>query len=158
MARDLVFEETYPHPPAAVWRALTEREALAGWLMENDFEPRLGHRFRFRAQPVGGWDGIVESEVLELDPPRRLAISWRSNLLDTRVTFTLEPVAGGTRLRLVHAGFQGVKGMLLKLVLDGGWKGMVRKGIPEVVGRLVRGEPLTANDCDHAAVKGTKAG
>jgi uncharacterized protein YndB with AHSA1/START domain len=155
MASDLVFEETYPHPPAAVWRALTEREAIAAWLMENDFEPRLGHRFRFRAKPVGGWDGIVESEVLELDPPRRLVISWKSNMLDTKVTFTLEPVGAGTRLRLVHSGFQGVKGMMLKYVLGSGWKGMVRKGIPDVAAKLARGEPLTAKGRDRADAKET---
>jgi uncharacterized protein YndB with AHSA1/START domain len=154
MARDLVFEETYPHPPEVVWRALTERDALAAWLMENDFAPRLGHRFRFRARPVGGWDGIVESEVLELDPPRRLALLWRSNLLDTRVTFTLEPAAGGTRLRLVHSGFQGVRGALLRYVLGSGWKGMVRTAIPGVAAKLARGESLTPNDCDRADVGG----
>ena len=100
---------------------------------------------------MGGWDGIVESEVLELDPPRRLALAWKSNLLDTRVTFTLEPAGGGTRLRLVHSGFRGVKGMMLKLVLGSGWKGMVRKSIPDVAARLARGEPLVANDCESSA-------
>ena len=151
MARDLVFEETYPHRPELVWRALTERDALAAWLMENDFEPRLGHRFRFRAKPVGGWDGIVESEVLELDPPRRLALAWKSNLLDTRVTFTLEPAGAGTRLRLVHSGFQGVRGMMIKLVLGSGWKGMVRTGIPAVAARLARGETLAPSGCADRA-------
>ena len=46
MKRDLRFEATYPHPPERVWRALTDPKALAEWLMENDFEPRLGHQSR----------------------------------------------------------------------------------------------------------------
>jgi uncharacterized protein YndB with AHSA1/START domain len=59
MERALRFEETYPHPPAKVWRVLITREHLARWLMQNDFEPRVGHKFQFRSKPVGGWDGIV---------------------------------------------------------------------------------------------------
>jgi uncharacterized protein YndB with AHSA1/START domain len=30
----------FPHPPEKVWRALTDPELLASWLMPNDFEPR----------------------------------------------------------------------------------------------------------------------
>jgi uncharacterized protein YndB with AHSA1/START domain len=33
----IVYEVVYQHPIRSVWRALTEREALAAWLMPNDF-------------------------------------------------------------------------------------------------------------------------
>lgn len=136
MKRDLRFEATYPHPPERVWRALTERQALGAWLMENDFEPRLGHQFTFRTKPVGSFDGLVHCQVTELDPPRRLAYTWKGGKLDTVVSFALEPVAGGTRLVLEHRGFAGAGGMMVSFILGNGWKKMVQKKLPEVVARL----------------------
>ena len=55
----IVVEYTLPHAPRKVWRALTEPALLGAWLMQNDFEPKLGHEFTFRAKPMGEWDGIV---------------------------------------------------------------------------------------------------
>jgi uncharacterized protein YndB with AHSA1/START domain len=136
MERALRFEATYPHPPAKVWRVLTTREHLARWLMQNDFEPRVGHTFQFRAKPVGGWDGIVNCEVLELIPERRLVITWTSNVIDTKVTFLLEPAGAGTRLTLLHTGFKGMKSVMTSFILGMGWKGMVTKGIPNLVTKL----------------------
>ena len=53
----------FPHPPEKVWRALIDPELLASWLMPNDFEPRVGHRFTFRTDPVPahGFDGARSS-------------------------------------------------------------------------------------------------
>ena len=134
MKRDLHFDAFYPHPPEKVWSALTRREAIARWLMENDFEPRVGHRFQLRAKPQPGWDGIVNCEVLELDPPRRMAWSWKSNVpVDTVLTITLTPEANGTRLHLAHTGFRGVKGVMVSYILGSGWKGIVSKAIPAAI-------------------------
>jgi uncharacterized protein YndB with AHSA1/START domain len=48
----------------------------------------------------------VQCEVLECEPPGRLAFSWSAGgLADTRVTFRLEPDGDGTRLLLEHSGF-----------------------------------------------------
>jgi uncharacterized protein YndB with AHSA1/START domain len=98
-----------------VWKTLTTAALIARWLMPNDFAPVIGKRFTFRTKPMGDWDGVVNCEVLEVEPNRKLVYSWKggsdSNArygtkLDTLVTWTLTPVAGGTRLRLVHAGFR----------------------------------------------------
>jgi len=43
MKRDLRFEAVYDHPIERVWRAITDSQAIAQWLMKNDFEPRVGH-------------------------------------------------------------------------------------------------------------------
>ncbi len=136
MKRALRFEVTYPHPPAKVWRVLTTREHIARWLMENDFAPEVGHRFQFRAQPVGGWDGVVHAEVLELEPERRLVLAWRSKVIDTKVTFLLEPVDGGTRLTLLHTGFKGLKPVMTSFILGMGWKGHILKAIPTLITTL----------------------
>ena len=43
-----------PHPPEDVWLALTDPQALAEWLMPNNFEPVAGHKFRFHVDPMPG--------------------------------------------------------------------------------------------------------
>ena len=92
-----------------MWRALTEPELLAQWLMANDMRPLVGHSFTFRPEPTPWWDGIVHCEVLEVDPHKRLRYSWRSgpesSRLDTVVTWTPPTPSGGTRLALEHSGF-----------------------------------------------------
>jgi len=87
------------HPVERVWRAIAERDELAQWLMTNDFEPRVGHRFRFDAGPPRGF---IDAEVLVLDPPRRIAWRWMLDGVATTVTITLEPDGDGTRLHLEH--------------------------------------------------------
>ena len=112
--RAIVIEEVLPHAPDAVWRAITTPALIARWLMQNDFAPRVGHRFKFQARPMGDWTGVVDCEVLECDPPHRLVYSWvggaegnrEAPALDSTLTLTLVPVADGTLLRLVHDGFR----------------------------------------------------
>jgi uncharacterized protein YndB with AHSA1/START domain len=104
--------------------------------MANDFEPRVGHRFEFRTKPQPGWSGIVNCEVLDVDPPRRLVHTWRNENVDTVVTFTLSPTDGSTNLRLEHTGFKGMRTVMVSFILGSGWKGMVRKGLPAVLDRL----------------------
>ena len=79
MRQALTVERFYPHPPAAVWRALTDPELLARWLMPNDIAPIVGHEFTFTTTPRPGFDGIVHCTVLAADVERRLVISWRSS-------------------------------------------------------------------------------
>lgn len=96
MTRTIRREVRFPQPREKVWEALATSEALADWMYPNDFEPRVGHRFTFRVPPKPdvGFDGIaVQCEVLECEPPHRLAFSWTAGgpVVDTRVSFRLEP-------------------------------------------------------------------
>ena len=113
--------EDYPHPVEKVWQSLTEPAALKVWLMENDFEPRVGKRFVLRSpQAHPGRRGWIECEVLELERPRKMVWSWIHNEGDvpTRVEFQLEEVEAGTRLTLSHTGeIDEVTGAGLR----GGW-------------------------------------
>jgi uncharacterized protein YndB with AHSA1/START domain len=137
MAGTISILATYRHAPERVWTALTDPRALAEWLMPNDFAPRLGHRFQFRTKPAPGFDGVVHCEVVELDPPRRLAYSWKGGSIDTVVAWTLTPTAAGTQVRLEQSGFRGVRGVLLrKLVLGPGWRRMMAEKLPQVVARV----------------------
>ena len=45
----VVVERELPHPAEKIWRALTQPQLLAEWLMKNDFEPVVDHRFKFSA-------------------------------------------------------------------------------------------------------------
>jgi uncharacterized protein YndB with AHSA1/START domain len=114
LQRAIVVEQILPHPPEKIWRVLTTSELISKWLMPNDFQPSVGHRFNFRTKPMGNWDGLVECEVLECEPPRRLRYSWvggsddntkYGSRLNSVVTWTLTPVEGGTRLHMEHDGF-----------------------------------------------------
>jgi uncharacterized protein YndB with AHSA1/START domain len=133
---EIRLEQRYEFAPEQVWRALTDSDALAKWLMPNDFKPVLGHRFQFRAEPMPGWRGYVECEVTELEPPRRLAYTWRGDddwTCATTVRWTLELVGGGTMLTLEHTGFEEPWGTSVVEMLSGGWKGMLEKRLAEAV-------------------------
>jgi len=105
--RSLIVERVFPHPPEKLWRALTESRVLAQWMMNNDFEPEPGRRFQFRADPMPKWNGIVDCEVLVVEPQRRLSYNWGvgSGELQWLVEWTLTPVDGGTHLRMEQSGF-----------------------------------------------------
>jgi len=105
-SRTLVIERKLSHPASKVWRALTQGALMEEWLMKNDFQPVVGHRFSFRAEPNPHWDGIVECQVLTVEPNQRLSYSWGSLGLQSTVTFTLTPVEGGVLLRMEQSGFR----------------------------------------------------
>lgn len=139
MNTDIRLEMVYPYPKERVWRALTDPIALAEWLMENDFQPKVGHKFVFRAKPQPGWRGFVECEVLVCEAPHKLSYSWvgKEGQKGTTVTWTLDDAPGGTKLVLAQTGFEGLGGFLLaKMMLGPGWKKMLRTKIVNVLGRL----------------------
>ncbi len=116
-----------PHPPQKVWRALTDPELLRVWLMPNDFQACVGHRFTFRTQPLPahGFDGVVHCEVLELVPPVRLRISWAGGGINTTGTWQLFRQGTGTRLLLSHERFDehDPDQRATLRTLEGGWRG-----------------------------------
>jgi len=46
----VVVERELPYPPEKIWRALTQPQLIADWLMQNDFAPVVGHRFNLRGE------------------------------------------------------------------------------------------------------------
>jgi uncharacterized protein YndB with AHSA1/START domain len=108
----LVVERTMPHTPEKVWRALTQGPLIEEWLMSNDFEAVVGHRFTLRAAPSPHWNGILDCEVLVVEPGRRMAYTWNASGesalegLKTVVTWTLLETPGGTLVRMEQSGFR----------------------------------------------------
>ncbi len=101
-----MIERVFAHPPERLWRALTEKPLIAQWLMNNDYEPVAGRRFQFRADPMPQWDGVIECEVLIVEPMRQLSYRWAALGLDSVVLWTLTATEGGTHVRMEHSGFR----------------------------------------------------
>jgi uncharacterized protein YndB with AHSA1/START domain len=101
-------EREFPHPPERLWRALTQPHLIAEWLMKNDFVAEVGHRFHLS----GDWGGVLDCEVLAIEPGRALSYRWdhanENPAYDLRsvVSFTLTPTPAGTLLRMEQAGFR----------------------------------------------------
>jgi len=104
----LTFELDLQHKPQKVWRALTEPELLAEWLLPViGFDLAPGAAFMFKTQPYPGWDGTVKCQLLEIEAQKKLSYTWLvGDMLNTVVTFTLTPTAAGTRLNIVQSGFK----------------------------------------------------
>ena len=103
--RSLVIEREMAQPPEKIWRALTEGSLIKEWLMDNDFQPVVGHSFQFRSTPVPNWNGIIDSHVLVVEANKKLSYSWGALGLENVVTWTLTPTAAGTHVRMEHSGF-----------------------------------------------------
>jgi uncharacterized protein YndB with AHSA1/START domain len=93
-------ERQLPDPPAVVWGALTEREQLRNWfpcdVIVAGGEWRVGAAMTFPFPPEV-IDMTMTGELLEVEPPHRLAFTWGEEIL----RFELSPRDGGTHLVLV---------------------------------------------------------
>ena len=110
--RAVVVERRVPHSLDKVWRALTQGPLLESWLMANDFEPVVGHRFTFRMPPMEGWNGVTDCEVLSVVPRAELSYTWNASGqeaasgLKTVVKWTLEQLPDGVLVRMEQSGFR----------------------------------------------------
>lgn len=135
--QQIVVDEVFPHAPETLWATLTSGPLMARWLRMTPagFEAVPGNHFTYQTTPAGAWDGTIHCEVLEVVPHERFVYSWKGghesndgaygSKLDTLVSFTLEKVEGGTRLRLVHSGFVSPKNDSAYRGMSGGWQKVV---------------------------------
>lgn len=119
-------DHRYAHPPAAVWRALTDPELHARWWAPGDVRPVVGHRFEL---DMGPW-GKQPCEVLAVETGRLFSYRFATGRLDTIITWRLVPDGEGTRLELTHEGFD-LDSPLAKQAFEG-----MKKGWPSVLERL----------------------
>ncbi|RZQ60163.1 SRPBCC family protein [Amycolatopsis suaedae] len=137
-------ETFFPHPVQKVWRAITDPDAIAKWLMPNDFKPEIGHRFTFRTDPIPpDFDGVTHCEVIELDEPNVLAYTFRGGPgLDTVMRFRLQATerggVAGTLLIGEHSGFDLTNPAQLEgfRQMAGGWGGHMVVALGEVLDQL----------------------
>ena len=129
MKREIKHSFFFPHPAAIVWDYLTKPELLSQWLMENDIQPIVGHRFQFHAKPALEieFDGIVYCEILEVVPLKQLSYSWKCSptengyKIDTVVLWTLTPKNNGTELNLHQTGFKEKENEDFYMAMKNGW-------------------------------------
>jgi len=127
MKRTIVNEIHVDQSVSTVWQALTRSDRLSQWLMDNDFKPTKGHKFKFVSDPAAGSDGIVNCEVLEVTPNSRLVYRWCGGpLMNTELTWELHPEGGGTHIRATQSGFDVFKWIFTALV-GGRWKKLDRR-------------------------------
>jgi uncharacterized protein YndB with AHSA1/START domain len=132
--KSLVIEKDMPHPPAKIWLALTQASLIGQWLMSNDFQPVVGHKFTLRSTPVPGWNGIIDCEVLVLEPNSKLSYSWGTMGTRSVVAWTLTPGKGGTNVRMEQSGFASEQDAAYKGATYG-WKKFIGN-LEGVVGKL----------------------
>jgi uncharacterized protein YndB with AHSA1/START domain len=134
------------HPPAKVWQALTSPELLARWLMPGDFQLKVGHRYTMRASafPAAGFSGTISAEVLAFEPEKMLRVAWRDASPDAAssaswtITWALQPEGHGTRLFLIHDGFDPAspRQQQARQIMTAGWNTRVMRRLITLLDRL----------------------
>jgi len=127
-------------PQARVWRALTDSKEFGTWFQASFTEPfRPGATLKGRIT-YPGYEHLVFDFVIEkMEPERLFSYRWHPHAVDpsmdyskepmTLVEFTLESVEGGTLLRIVESGFDGIPIARRAEALkgnDGGWTAQVK--------------------------------
>jgi uncharacterized protein YndB with AHSA1/START domain len=102
--------------PEAIWQAITDPEFndRYGYFSKAEYELRPGGAFRGFANDAmrehGAAEVILDGEVLECDPPRRLVQTWHAMFSPemtaerpSRLTWEIEPAFGETcKLTVTH--------------------------------------------------------
>ena len=93
----LRFTRALRHPPAKVWRALTEPDDLAAWFpFVIEGERAAGAPLRFL--PPDGRGEVIEGEMVAFEPPSALELEWSGE----RLRFELAPDGDGTTLTIIN--------------------------------------------------------
>ena len=105
---DAVCSITIAVPVEQVWNEITKTGAVQRPLYNTvlDIDLKPGGRLRYSSPDRK--HVFVAGEVLEVEPPRRLKHTYIFAMKPeplTVVTWELEPVDGGTRVTLTHAGW-----------------------------------------------------
>jgi uncharacterized protein YndB with AHSA1/START domain len=95
---------------SAVWRWLATPDALRQWLSPGlEIDLRIGGAYRFLGPDDKTW---ISGTALELTPEKRLVLSWLEEeagwARPARLTITLAPSGSGTRVTVIHDGFEQI--------------------------------------------------
>jgi uncharacterized protein YndB with AHSA1/START domain len=116
-------------PPERVWQVLTGEGLVEQWLGCMGYKAEIGHVFYMQQdaakRAAGDTSGATHCELIALEPPRHMVFSWYyPDMPKTEVLITLEAAEGGTRVALVHTGWDQYDGDQIKAIRDalaGGW-------------------------------------
>lgn len=121
--RGLVLRRFLRHPPATVWRAITDPEQIRQWYLTTaKIDPRIGGAIELTLDPVG-----VRStgRIVAWEPPHRYAYELTVPSIpglgigpeQSLVTWEVSPVAGGSWLELSHRPLSAAAVEVLKVGL-----------------------------------------
>ncbi len=133
----LVVERTFNAPVAAVWHAITSKEAMKEWYFDiAEFKPEVGFEFRFDAENEGV-KYIHHCKITEVVAQKKLAYSWRyeGHPGNSLVTFELFPEGNKTRLKLIHTGldtFPKLRDFARSNFMEG-WTYIIGTSLPKFV-------------------------
>ncbi len=109
--------------PETVWAYLTDPDRLAEWFHKPKHPLTEGGKLEMFGTTSG--DLLIWGEVKKARPFEYLEYTFTVKPMGDAVSivkWTLEPVAGGTKLGLLHEGLpQGAEAFGLILALDNGW-------------------------------------
>jgi uncharacterized protein YndB with AHSA1/START domain len=99
-----------PVPPVDVWRWIASQEGLRHWISSDiEIDLRVGGAYRFLGPDH---QTSISGIVLELVPEKSLTLSWLEEgsgwINPARLVITLVPTAAGTRVTVIHDGFEGI--------------------------------------------------
>ena len=126
---EVVVQRSLPAAPETVYREWTHPEAFAAWMCPRpakatgiELDPRVGGRLRIGIEE-GATKFVVTGEYVEVDPPSRLAFTWRcSNWpdpdLNSLVIVTIEPLEGNRSLMTIRHTLLASE---LRLQHEAGW-------------------------------------
>jgi uncharacterized protein YndB with AHSA1/START domain len=128
-------------PIDSVWAYLTQSDKIAQWLMPNTFEAREGHVFTMDCPPGIGSGAPVDCVVKEIAPPAdgraRLVYSWTIDepLVETLLAIDLASEGAGTRLGLVHSGWEvlGPSDAYVRDRHEQGWDMLLGTALPAAI-------------------------
>lgn len=115
-------------PREIVWAYLTDKDKLGEWYHPAEENLADGDAYAlYRTDDEGQAVQLISGHVLEMEPPAKLVTTFVIDAFqgrETTVTWTLEEVAGGTRLHMIHDGIAAAMGedpLPLLMGIDGGW-------------------------------------
>lgn len=123
----LKIQRRLPGPIERVWAYLTESDLRRQWLAAGPMEMKVGAPFEFvwrndeltnppgQRPPGHSEEHRMEGRITELDPPRKLAITWGST---GGVSFELESRGNDVLLTVIH---RRVTDRAILLSVSGGW-------------------------------------
>lgn len=96
--------------PSAVWHWMATEETLRRWISPDmRIDMRIGGVYRFLGPDGKTW---ISGKVLELQPERSLILSWLEEgsgwINPARLVIRLTPTSSGTRVTLIHDGFEDI--------------------------------------------------
>jgi uncharacterized protein YndB with AHSA1/START domain len=123
----LKIQRLLPGPIERIWAYLTESELRRKWLASGEMQMKVGAPFELTwrnseltsppgQRPEGfGDEHRMQSEITELDPPRKLSFTWGNN---GDVTFELAPAGNRVLLTVIH---RRLRDRNMTLMVGAGW-------------------------------------